>query len=167
MPQDDKALLARLRERQAEFVVGGGVACVLSGAPLVTYDLDICIRLTPENLCRIQAAVKDLHPFHRLSSNQLPLELTDQLCGRLKNLFLQTDLGKLDCLGEITGIGGYDKVAARSDVMPLSFGACRVLSLDALIEAKESAGRDKDLGALRFLRAIKDKPKTEGRGRSE
>ncbi len=167
MPQDDRALLARLNQHQVDFVIVGGVACVLHGASYVTFDLDICIRLAAENLYRIQAALEDLHPFHRLSGKKLPLELTDELCTRLKNMYLQTDLGTLDCLGEIAGIGDYDKVAGSSIVMPFPFGNCRALSLDALIASKEAAGRDKDLSALRFLRAIKDRPKPGGSTPSE
>jgi hypothetical protein len=45
MPQDDKALFARLCRNQVDFVIVGGVCCILHGAPLVTYDLDVCIRL--------------------------------------------------------------------------------------------------------------------------
>jgi hypothetical protein len=167
MPQDDKALLARLCQSQVDFVIVGGVGCVLHGAPLLTYDLDVCIRLAAENLYRIEAAVKDLHPRHRLAANKLPLELTDELCARLKNLHLQTDLGRLDCLGEIEGVGDYGNVLKRSAVIPLAFGKCRVLTLEALIEAELAAGRDKDVGAVRFLRAIKDRPKSAGRGRRE
>ena len=72
---------------------------------LVTTDLDVCCRFAPDNLYRIQAAVMDLHPYHRLAANKLPLELTDELCARLKNLYLQTDLGNLDCLGEVAALG--------------------------------------------------------------
>ena len=162
MPQDDRALLARLNQHEVEFVIVGGVACVLHGASYVTYDLDICIRLAAINLYRIQSAVEDLHPYHRLSGQKLPLELTDELSTRLKNMYLQTDLGTLDCLGEILGIGDFDKVAGCSIAMSFPFGVCRVLSLDALIVSKEAAGRDKDPRALRFLRAIKDRPKSGG-----
>jgi hypothetical protein len=35
------------------------------------------------------------------------------------------------------------------------------------MEANLAAGRDKDPGAVRLLRAIKDKPKTEGEDHSE
>ena len=122
----------------------------LHGASYVTYDLDICISLAPQNLYRLETAVEDLHPFHRLAANKLPLELTEELCTRLKNLYLQTDLGVLDCLGEIAGVGDYNKVAERSVVFSFPFGGCRVLSLDALIEAKETIGREKDPRALRF-----------------
>jgi hypothetical protein len=160
MSQDDRALLARLSQHQTDFVIVGGVACVLHGASYVTYDLDVCIKLSVENLYRIQSALQGLHPYHRLSEKKLPLELTDELFGRLKNMYLQTDLGTLDCLGEILGIGDFEKVSALSVTMTFPFGACRVLSLDALIASKEAAGRDKDVGALRFLRAIKDRPKS-------
>jgi hypothetical protein len=162
MAQDDRALLVRLNQRQVDFVIVGGVACVLHGASYVTYDLDVCIRLGAENLYRIQAALADLHPYHRLAAQKLPLELTDELCTRLKNMYLQTDLGTLDCLGEILGIGDFDKVTERSITMSFPFGAFRVLSLDALICAKEAAGRDKDSSALRYLRAIKDRVKSAG-----
>jgi len=40
MPQNDRALLARLKEHQVEFIIIGGVCAVLHGVPLVTYDLD-------------------------------------------------------------------------------------------------------------------------------
>jgi hypothetical protein len=73
-------------------------------------------------------------------------------------------LGKLDCLGEIAGIGDYDKVVERSSTMNLAFGECRVLALDALIEAKLTVGREKDLAAVQILRAIKDKPGNQSGG---
>ncbi|HEY3854453.1 MAG TPA: hypothetical protein VGO67_08685 [Verrucomicrobiae bacterium] len=142
----------------------GGVGCLLHGAPLVTYALDVCVRLTAQNLFQIEMAVKDLHPRHRLTVDKLPLELTDELCSRLNNLYLQTDLGRLDCLGEIAGIGDYDKVVARSSAIALAFGECRVLDVGALIDAKLAVGREKDIAAVRVLRAIKDKPGIQSGG---
>ena len=101
MPQNDKALLSRLKDRRVEFVIIGGVCGVLHGASLVTLDLDICCRFSRENLLRLEAAVKDLHPRHRLTASKLPFELTDELCGSLKNIYLNTDSGVLDCLSEV------------------------------------------------------------------
>src|SRR5690348_5377236 len=102
MPQqDNKALLTRLKQHNVEFVIIGGVCGVFHGIAYLTFDLDVCCQFSLGNLRRIEAAVKDLHPFHRLAANKLPLELTDELATRLKNLYLQTDLGKLDCLSEV------------------------------------------------------------------
>ena len=157
MTQNDIGLLARLKEQRVEFVVIGGVCGVLHGIALLTYDLDICCRLSRENLRRIERAVKDLHPYHRLAANKLPLELTDDLCDRLKNVYLQTDLGKLDCLGEVSGVGAYEQVLQHSITHETSYGEFQILTLDALIAAKEAAGREKDLYAVRLLRGIKEK----------
>jgi hypothetical protein len=157
MPQNDKALLTRLKEQRVKFVIIGGVCGVLHGASLVTLDLDICCRFSRENLRRIEAAVKDLHPRHRLTANKLPLELTDELCGSLKNIYINTDFGVLDCLSEVSGIGGYEKVLQRSIPHSMSYGEFRILNLDALIAAKSAAGREKDLDAVKLLRAIKEK----------
>lgn len=114
MRQNDKALLSRLREQNVEFVIIGGVCGVLHGALLVTLDLDICCRFTCENLRRLEAAVRDLHPRHRLTANKLPFELTDELCGSLKKLYLNTDWGVLDCVSGVSGIGGYEQVLRRN-----------------------------------------------------
>jgi predicted nucleotidyltransferase len=157
MAQNDKALLSRLKEQKVEFVIIGGVCGVLHGASLVTLDLDICCPFTRENLRRIEAAVMDLHPRHRLTANKLPLELTDHLCDTLKNLYLNTDLGDLDCLSEVSGVGDYEKVLQRSVSHSLSYGEFKILSLDSLIVAKAAVGREKDLSAVKLLKAIKER----------
>jgi hypothetical protein len=162
MPQNDKALLSRLREQGVEFVIIGGVCGVLHGASLVTLDLDICCRFSPENLRRIEAAVNELHPRHRLTANRLPFELTDELCRNLKNIYLNTDLGILDCLSEVSGIGDFDRVLQRSIPHSMSYGEFRILNLDALIASKVAAGREKDLEAVRLLRAVKEKKNQQG-----
>jgi len=160
MPQNDKGLLLRLKEHDVEFVIIGGVCGVLHGISLVTQDLDICCRFTPENLRRIERALKNLHACHRLTANKLPFELTDELCVRLKNLYLQTDIGILDCLGEVAGIGSYDQALKRSVIHRMSYGEFSILDLDALIAAKEAVGRERDLAAVKLLRAIKKRNET-------
>jgi hypothetical protein len=162
MPQNDKALLSRLGEQGVEFVIIGGVCGVLHGASLVTLDLDIGCRFNRENLERIEAAVKDLHPRHRLTANRLPFELTDELCRSLTNIHLSTDLGILDCLSEVSGIGDFGQVLQRSIPHSMSYGEFRVLNLDALIASKVAAGREKDLEAVRLLRAVKEKKHQQG-----
>ena len=161
MPQNDKALLLRLQEEKVEFVIIGGVCGVLHGASLVTLDLDICCRFNRENLRRIESAVKDSHPRHRLTANRLPFELTDELCDSLKNIYLNTDLGILDCLSEVAGIGNYEQVLRQSIPHNLSYGEFRILGLDAFIASKAAAGREKDLEAVKLLLAIKERNKQQ------
>lgn len=157
MPQNDKMLLQRLSEHKVEFVVIGGFCGVLHGTALITYDLDICCRFSRENLRRLEASVSDLHPRHRLTAEKLPFELTDELCDTLKNIYLTTDWGILDCLGEVAGVGNFEQALKCSVSHNISFGEIKILSLGALIAAKEAAGREKDLYAVRLLRAIQPK----------
>ena len=157
MAQNDQALLIRLKDSGLEFVVIGGLCVVYHGVPVATFDLDICCPFGEENVRKIESAVRDLHPVHRLTANKLPLEQTRSSFKDLKNVYLQTDLGKLDCLSEVAGLGGYEQVLQQSVLHSMSFGAFRMLNLDALITAKMAAGREKDLHAVRLLRAVKER----------
>jgi hypothetical protein len=80
---------------------------------------------------------------------------------RLKNIYLRTDWGVLDCLGEIKGIGDFAAVAQRSLLVHLPIGACRVLNLDALIDAKSALDRPQDKLALIHLKQIQRKKAAE------
>ena len=157
MLQNDQALLVRLKDSGLEFVVIGGLCVVYHGVPVATFDLDICCPFGEENVLKIESAVRDLNPTHRLTANKLPLEQTRSSFKDLKNVYLQTDLGKLDCLGEVAGLGSYEQVVQQSILHSMSFGQFRILNLDALIAAKSAVGREKDLEAVRLLRAIKER----------
>lgn len=157
MPQNDQALLVRLKDSGLEFVVVGGVSVVYHGAPVATFDLDICCPFGEKNVQRIEAAVRDINPVHRMTPNKLPLEITRSSFPTLKNLYLQTDLGKLDCLGEIAGVGDFTAVFKQSVIGKFSYGEFHILNIDALIASKSAIGREKDLEAVRLLCAIREK----------
>jgi len=157
MPQNDQALLTRLQGSGLDFVVIGGVCLVFHGAPIATFDLDICCPFGEENVQRIHSAVADLHPVHRLTANKLPLEMTRSAFAELKNLYLQTDFGKLDCLSEVLGVGDFDSVRKQSVIARFSYGEFRFLNIDALIASKRAVARERDLMAVRVLLAIKDR----------
>jgi hypothetical protein len=152
--QNLSELTRRLVEAQVEFVLIGGFAAVAHGSTLVTRDVDICCRFSEANLKRIQKAVSGLKPVHR-SRPDLPLDLTPEQCVRLKNLYVKTDLGALDCLGEVLGVGDFDAVLKQSIEVALPFGRCRILDIDGLISAKEAMNREHDRITVRQLKEIK------------
>ncbi len=154
--QNLSELMRRLVAADVEFVLVGGFAAVAHGVTLVTRDVDICCRFSEPNLMRIQKAVADLNPVHR-SRPDLPLALTPQQCASLNNLYLKTDLGVVDCLGEVLGVGGFDEVAKHSIEIGLPFGKCRVLDVDTLICAKKAMNRDHDRITVKQLQAIKQR----------
>ena len=152
--QNLSELTRRLIEARVEFVLIGGFAAVAHGVTLVTRDVDICCRFTEANLMRIQRAFSDLHPTHR-SRPDLPLDLTPHQCVQLNNLYLKTDLGIVDCLSEVLGVGDFESVWSHSIQVELPGGSCRILDLDALIRAKEAMNRDHDRITVKQLREIK------------
>ena len=134
----------------------GGYAAVLHGSSALTRDVDVCAALTPDNIERLRDALRDAHPVHRLSV-QRPSFLDEPKPGvGLNHLYLHTDLGTLDLLGSITGVGDFERVARDAVDIELFGHRIRAISLDDLIAAKEALGRDKDLIVAKELRAIRE-----------
>jgi len=80
----------------------------------------------------------------------------------LKNLSISTDIGVLDCLGSIAGLGDYDAVLESSVQIELDVGTCRVLTVDSLIKSKRAMGRPRDIEAVMQLEAIKERSHPDG-----
>ncbi len=163
MSRDFLNLLERLVNADVDFVIIGGFAGVVHGCTYVTQDIDICCDFSPSTLLALQRAISDLHPVHRMTPKRKKLQLTEQACGQFKNLYLDTDIGQLDCLSFIDGLGDYSQVKRESELIEVEEMKMRVLSLDALIKAKKSMSRPRDKEAVLQLDAIKKlrKPKQD------
>jgi predicted nucleotidyltransferase len=70
------------------------------------------------------------------------------------NFTFDTDIGKIDILGEVQGVGWYSECFQHSDNIDIFGHQFRVLSLEKLIAAKRFAGRTKDLLVLPELEAL-------------
>jgi len=105
-------------------------------------------------LKRLAAALAAFHPRPR----DLPRDLRfvwDQ--ATLRNtaiLTLSTDLGAIDLLAEVTGLGGFKEVRANSVLVQAFDREVWTLDLPALIRAKRAAGRAKDLQVLPELEGL-------------
>ena len=147
-------LLSRLIQTEVEFIVVGGFGAILHGSSYVTRDLDVCAVLTQPNVEKLRSSLRDLHPTHRHDPNELSFLDNPAPGTPIRNLYLNTDLGPLDLLSEITGVGNFDRVASRAVEVEMFGHRVRVIGLEDLIAAKEALGRDKDLLAAKELRAI-------------
>jgi predicted nucleotidyltransferase len=150
-------LLKHLLENNIDFVLVGGFASTLYGSTMVTRDIDICYAMTPQNIENLRTLLKDLHPVHRQTPNKISfIELPKELKG-INNLYLDTDLGTLDILSQITGVGDYERVKSKAIEVNVFGHKCKVISLDDLISAKKTLGRNKDLLVVQELEEIKKK----------
>lgn len=152
MTFDFRRALMVLAAHEVEFVVVGGISAILRGAPVVTFDLDLVHRRTPENVRRLLAALRSIDARYRHDPRRLVPE-EKHLLGPGHNL-LQTSCGPLDALGAIEdGLSFEDLLPDSEELRVGPDRTVRVLSLRRLVELKEASGRPKDLAVLPTLRA--------------
>jgi hypothetical protein len=102
-----EAVLTALAKANVTFVVVGGYAAMLLGSALVTQDLDICYERTPENMERLVSALRPYHPRLRGAPESLPFLFDVQTLSNGMNFTLATDLGDIDLLGHLSGLGEF------------------------------------------------------------
>jgi hypothetical protein len=157
MPLLSKTIEAPLRllgEHKVDCVIVGGIAALIHGSLLLTNDVDVCYARDPENLKRLAGALQSVHA--RNAPEGLPFILDAKTLKRGLNFTFTTDVGDLDLLGEVRGVGHYDEVFADSITVELFDYRFAVIDIGKLVIAKRAAGRPKDLLALPELEAIQE-----------
>jgi predicted nucleotidyltransferase len=145
-----------LYDADVEFVLIGGAAMGLQGSAHLTKDMDFCYERSRPNRERLAKALKPYHPVLRGAPPGLPFQFDAETISRGLNFTLTTDLGDIDFLAEVSGIGGFSSVKAASDIMHVGGVEVRVLSLAGLIKSKTAAGRSRDLYVLPELKALEE-----------
>lgn len=151
---DFPALIMLLTEGGVEFIVIGGVAATIHGSAHITVDLDLLYRRTPENVEKLAAALAPIRPYLRGAPEGLPFRFDAATIHRGLNFTLQTTLGDLDLLGEVSGGGTYDKIVPEAETAVLEGRQFHCVSLRRLIAMKRAAGRPKDLNVIAELEAL-------------
>ena len=152
---DLEKILKILIKNKVEFIIVGGYASIIHGASYVTKDLDLCVNFSEENAAKILKSINPYHTRHRMHPKNPPLEETPHSLSKYNNLYLLTDLGNLDMLGEITGLGKFEHLANHTIDVELFGKMCKVLDIDGLIISKRAMGRPKDNQVIIQLEAIK------------
>jgi hypothetical protein len=154
------ALLRVLLRHQVEFLIVGGVAAQLEGAPVMTFDLDVLCSRRPENRARLLDALHEIKARYRDPAGR-HIEPDAVRLATLQMHLLHTELGPLDVLVRIGKDLGYEDLVGRTIEFQLDETQVRVLELAAVIETKEHANREKDRAVLPVLRqtlALKTAP---------
>jgi len=146
------ATLRALHDGGVEFILVGGLAAAVNGAPVSTFDIDVVHSRDSANVARILSvlealdAVFRIQPERRLRPNASHLASTGHL-----NLI--TRHGPLDLLGTIVNALGYRDLLPHSVELDISENLrIRVLDLETLIAIKEELGGEKDRAMLPILR---------------
>jgi hypothetical protein len=143
MASEFNSVLGLLQEQEVDFIVVGGVACALNGFVRTTEDLDILVRVTPENIDSLFAALSnwgegfvreleradfDLIPGAVRLVEDFPLDMFTLLAGKT-----------------------YDDFCA---VARATEDGLKYLPPAALIETKQGSVREKDRIDIAALRRI-------------
>ena len=146
------ALVRALAEARIDFVVVGGLAAVLDGAPIATFDVDVVYSREPGNLDRLLDVLGRLNAFFRTQPERRMRPARSHLAGS-GHLNLSTLHGPLDLLGTIGRGRGYEDLLPHTVEMDLGDEVrIQVLDLGTVIAIKEEVGGEKDLAALPILK---------------
>jgi hypothetical protein len=153
---DLEALLEALVHGGVEFVVVGGAAAVLHGAPVTTVDLDIVHRRSDENVDRLLAVLDALEAEVRPPRDP-PIRPTREMLLGQGQLNLATSLGPLDPLCQLHSGEGYEELIDKAVLLTDGDLEIRAIDLDTLIRIKSEAGRDRDKLAVPILIALRNR----------
>jgi len=154
---DPVAMLRLLHAHRVQFLVVGGIAARLRGAPLLTQDVDITPAPDRANLERLAGALKDLDARLRTATEPdgVPFPFDPGLLGNATVWTLTTKHGDLDLVVSPAGTDGYRDLIRDADELNVATEpdlSVQVASLADVIRSKEAAGREKDRAALPLLR---------------
>jgi len=152
LPTDFHGALRALSAAGAEFIVVGGLAAVLDGAPISTYDVDVVHSREAANVERLLPVLEDLDAIYRLQPERRLRPAASHLQSPGHQM-LVTRFGPLDLLGTIGRGLGYQDLLPHSVGMDIGDGVrVRVLDLETLIAIKEELAGEKDMAVLPILR---------------
>lgn len=153
---DPFAILAALERHGVRYLVVGGIAAQIAGAPINTRDLDITPARDRENLVRLAAALDELgaHILLEDAPPNLSISLDADTIASFASLATSTPHGRLDLVLLPTGTRGYDDLARGATEELITEGglAVSVASLADVIRSKAAASRPKDVAQLPLLR---------------
>jgi predicted nucleotidyltransferase len=145
-------LLRTLSKHGVDFILVGGVAAAVQGAPIMTFDVDVLYATDAPNLVRLLAAIEDLEGYYRIQPERRLKPQLSHLASGGHNL-LTTRFGPLDLLGSIGKSHTFAELLPRTVEIVVSEGiTIQVLELETLIAIKEETAGDKDRATLPILR---------------
>ncbi len=132
------------------FVLVGGVAAVIEGAPIATFDLDIVPDRDAGNIDRLVAALTALKACYRGRPDLHPAH--EALRGRGHHLLI-TRYGPLDVLGVIGKAWDFRALEPHARRRLVKGTSVRVLDLETQIAIKEELDFAKDRAIIPVLKA--------------
>lgn len=133
-----------------DFILVGGLAAVIQGAPVTTMDVDIVHSQSAGNVVKLISFLKSVDAVYRRLDEKLIDPEEGELLGK-GHVLLSTRLGPLDVLAVIEGGRSYDNLLEHVVEIDFRGHTLRVLDLKFLIELKRTSTDPKDKQRLPVL----------------
>jgi hypothetical protein len=147
---DLSAILEGLVKAGVKFILVGGLAAVVQGAPVTTLDVDIVHHRSSENIVKLLSFLKSIGAFHRRPDDKIIEPMEQDISGEGHSLF-STRLGPLDVLAVIEEGKTYDTLLEHTVDVQFRGNTIKVLDLKVIIELKRSSNDLKDKQRLPVL----------------
>lgn len=153
-------ILETLVKHGVDFVLIGGLASVIHGAPYSTIDVDVVPELQTSNLDRLASALRELEATLRQADESNGTQIDFDGKGLKKALpdfgFLRFDTkyGYLDLLYKPAGTEGFRDLARSAEEENVGSVQVRIAGLEDVIRSKQAVGRPRDLQQIPTLRRL-------------
>ncbi len=147
---DLSAILEGLIEAGVEFILVGGLAAVVQGAPVTTMDVDIVHNRSSENVAKLLAFLKSIEAVHRRPDDKVIEPKEEDISGTGHALFTSR-LGPIDVLAVIEGERAYQDLLEHTVEIEFRGHTVLVLDLKTLVELKRISRDPKDRQRLPVL----------------
>lgn len=163
MELDYKTIFKELNEVEIDYLVIGGLAVNLFGVPRLTYDIDLMIDLSSENIRKLIEKLTQWGYKPKIPVD--PMDLADELTrnkwieerGMKAFSFFSEKLpiGEIDIV--LNSPFTYGELKERSVKIALQEVMIPVVSIQDLIKLKLHTGRKQDLSDVEYLKIIMEK----------
>lgn len=147
---DLSAILEGLVKGNIKFILVGGLAAVVQGAPVTTMDVDIVHERSAENVSRLMSFLESVDAIYRRPDGKIIRPKKEDLSG-MGHILLSTHLGPLDILAFIEKGRTYEDLLKHAIEIKFRGGAIHVLDIEKLIELKKYSKDPKDQRRLPIL----------------
>jgi hypothetical protein len=157
---DYQTIFQKLNELKIDYLVVGGLAVNLHGVPRMTYDIDLMIHLSSENVRKLVDTLKEWGYRPKIPADPMDLGNEDK-----RNSWIQEkEMKALNFYSESLPIGEidlvisspvpYDDLKKRAVEIEVGGEKIPVISIHDLITVKVNAGRKQDLSDVEHLKMI-------------